>query len=141
MPKDKFPTRLEILHAQRSHLGIKKFMDFLTDGEQSASFISMSEEERSAFGLDVTKFELAHDGLILRKAAASLEQPRIWLPPALFRQIFRAYHDRLGHHGVAKTEALVLERYSSGVSDEHLRAQLREHISTVQCAGGAKVAR
>ena len=139
MPADKLPTRGDIRHAQREHPGIRKFVDFFIDGENATSYAEMTTEEKVAFAAEAASFCLTRDGLLVRKAVSIMDEPRIWLPPRYVSHVCRAYHDRLGHHGISKTTSLILERYTWGHDEAVLKESIRKHIMRCPVCRRAKV--
>ena len=139
MPLRPLPTRLRIRLEQRAHPAIRKFIDYLLEGEGASSFVEMGDKEKAEFKSKASEFGLTRDGLLVKRATGLLNQPRIWLPPCLIRQICRAYHDRLGHQGVSATTALILERYTWGENDGVIRKKIREHILNCAVCRRAKV--
>ena len=128
MPGDALPSRGQVRDEQRKHPGMSKFVDFFVAGELSTEYASMSTDEQAAFRVEASRYELSRDGLLMRKQTGLLGQPRIWLPPRFYSHVCRAYHDRLGHWGHAKTEHLIGERYFWGENETEMRECIREYI-------------
>ncbi|MDC0525350.1 DNA (cytosine-5-)-methyltransferase [bacterium] len=139
LPSDALPSRREVREEQRLHPGMSKFIDYLVEGSLSEAVASMDAAEKKSFMEESAKYELSRDGLLLRRAEGVLQQPRIWLPPRYYTHVCRAYHDRMGHWGVAKTEALIRERYVWGSDVKEMRTVIRRHISNCRVCAHSKV--
>lgn len=139
MPADKLPSMVDLRKAQREHPASRKIIDYLELGDLSFVFQDMSEAEQENFREACSRFCVTRDGLLTVNSDATYEQARLWVPPCFHKQICRAFHDRLGHHGVTKTVNLISERFAWGENATEMRDFVRKYIGKCAICKRAKV--
>ena len=112
------------MELQLSNPLTKRILEHLAGSE-------LGEEQDSGAAAELKRLavghELAHDGVLLWKGDDDIR--RIVLPPQLKPQIFKMYHDRLGHLGIHKCAPLVYDRYYWGASKREMRDEIAKYIS------------
>ena len=137
-PKYRMPTRGEILLAQmRPGTFTAAIMEYLRSGDVTRDSTDVGGADLTSLKDACSRFELASDGVLLRKAERT-HPARIALPPEFKLSIFLMYHDRQGHFGVSKCLPLVLTRFYWG-TDSEMREDLSAHVRSCKACRRSKV--
>ena len=117
--------REEILEAQQAHPGTAQFIDHLRMGDIDDRWAGDTSSARADFLREVEQHELAHDGLLLRRAPEG--PPRIVVPPQMQERVLQQCHDHMGHFGIKRCLQVLTSRFYWGTVRQ-MRKQLSEHI-------------
>ena len=141
-------TNERLLSAQLEHPGLRQLLSFLVEGELSQGWRSLDETGRADLSWRAADCCLQPEtGLLMRlhpsdkqDTAGAVSRARVFAPPACFPEIFRMYHDRMGHFGCGRCFPLIVARYYWD-TQKAMRSELQQYINRCPVCQRSKLLR
>ena len=120
------------IEAQTKDICLKFLIDCLLEGRKPTADEAEKELVDRRYVSDWEKYKLV-DGVLYKKAVYNEEEiDRLCLPKALHEDIFKAYHEDLGHQGRDRTLSLIKRRFFLPGLDQFVTNRIQRCSSCIR---------